>query len=162
MSAFGRSLARHLTAVTWLPEFNVMLFAFLLNYPWEFIQTPLFEGMADQPHWAAVKVCTRAALGDAIIMLIAYWAVAVLSRSRAWIAVPGRRSMWILVSIGVCIAVVIEWLVLHGWWLASWGYSAAMPIVPGLGVGLVPVLQWVALPPLVIALAGRMLRSRRT
>ena len=162
MSAFGRSLARRLTAVTWQPEFNVMLFAFLLNYPWEFMQVPLFEGMADQPHWEAVKVCTRAALGDAVIMLIAYWAVAVLRRSRAWIAAPGRRSMWILRSIGVFIAVIIEWLALHGWWLASWRYSTAMPIVPGLGVGLVPVLQWVVVPSLVTALVGRVLRGRGT
>ena len=149
------------TALTWLPEFNVMLFAFLLNYPWEIIQAPLFEGMAGQAHWEAVKVCTRAALGDAVIMLIAFWGVAVLDRSRTWIAEPARRNVWAFLSIGVCITVVIEWLALQGWWLASWNYSAAMPVVPGLGVGLVPVLQWLVLPPLVAALVGRQLRGQQ-
>ena len=148
-------------ALTWLPEFNVMLFALLLNYPWEFIQAPLFEGMAERPHWAAVMACTRAALGDAVIMIVAYWAVAALSHGRTWIAAPVRREVLLLSSIGVCITVIIELLALHGWWPAGWRYSEAMPIVPGLGVGLVPVLQWVVLPPLVVALVARQLRGRR-
>ena len=159
MSVVARSLAARVTALTGLPEFNVMLFAFLLNYPWEFIQSPLFAGMSDKPHWEAVRGCTRAALGDAVIMLIAYWAVALLSRNRAWIAAPARRDVWTLLSIGVGITVIIEWLALHGWWLASWSYSAVMPVIPGLGVGLVPVVQWVVLPPLVAALVGRQVRG---
>jgi len=138
-----------------------MLFALLLNYPWEFIQVPLFEGMAETPHWLAVKACTRAALGDVVIMLIAYWGVAALGRGRTWIVAPGRRDLLLLSSIGVGITVIIEWLALHGWWLAGWRYSAAMPVVPGLGIGLVPVLQWVVLPPLVAALAARQLRGLR-
>ena len=150
-----------MTDLTWLPEFNVMLFALLLNYPWEFIQAPLFEGMAERPHWEAVKACTQAALGDAVIMLVAYWGVAVARHSRAWIVAPGWRDVALLSSIGVGITVVIEGLAVHGWWLASWRYSAAMPIIPGLGVGLAPVLQWVVLPPLVVALVVRQLQGRQ-
>ena len=156
-----RRLRTGLTALTWLPEFNVMLFAWLLNYPWEFIQAPLFAGMAEAAHWEAVKVCSRAALGDAVIMLVAYWGVAVTRHSRAWIVAPGWRDVALLSSIGVGITVVIEGLALHGWWLASWRYSAAMPIIPGLGVGLAPVLQWVVLPPLVVALVVRQLQGRQ-
>ena len=144
-----------LKALTELPEFNVLLFALLLNYPWEFIQAPLFEGMAERPHWAAVKACTQAALGDSLIMLMAYWGVAAQRRGRAWIAAPGWRDVLLFSSIGVAITVVIEWLALKGGWLSSWTYSSLMPIIPGLGVGLVPVLQWVVLPPLVVALVAR-------
>ena len=150
-----------LKALAGWPEFNVLLFALLLNYPWEFIQAPLFEGMAERPHWQAVKACTQAALGDAVIMLAAYWGVAVLGRGRAWIAAPGWRDVLLFSSIGVGITVVIEWLALQGAWLAGWTYSALMPVIPGLGVGLVPVLQWVVLPPLVVALVARQLRGLR-
>ena len=156
-----RRLHAGLKALTWLPEFNVLLFALLLNYPWEFIQAPLFEGMAERPHWEAVTACTQAALGDAVIMLIAYWGVAALGRGRAWIAAPGWRDVLLFSSIGVGITVVIEWLALRGAWLAGWTYSALMPVIPVLGVGLVPVLQWVVLPPLVVALVARQLRGRR-
>ena len=54
------------------PETNILIFALLLNYPWEFLQVPFFEGMAVASHWDAVKVCTRATFGDAVIMLFAY------------------------------------------------------------------------------------------
>jgi len=161
MSSCCRSLARRLAALTGLPELNVMLFAFLLNHPWEFIQSPLFEGMADKPHWEAVKGCTQAALGDAVIMLIAYWVVAMFRRSREWVTAPDRQGVLALAMVGVAITVFIEWLAVHGWWLASWSYAPAMPVVPGLGIGVVPLLQWIVLPPLVAALVGRQLRGRR-
>lgn len=150
-----RRLRAGLKTLTELPEFNVLLFALLLNYPWEFIQAPLFEGMAERPHGAAVKACTQAALGDSVIMLVAYWGVAALGRGRAWIAAPGWRDVLLFSSIGVAITVVIEWLALNGGWLNGWTYSSLMPIIPGLGVGLVPVLQWIVLPPLVAALVAR-------
>ena len=134
-----------------------MFFAFLLNYPWEFIQAPLFDGMASAPHWEAVKTCTRAALGDAVIMLISYWLVAGLVRSRDWITSSTGRELLLFIAFGVGITAVIETLVLQGRWLTQWAYSAAMPVVLGWGVGLVPILQWVVLPPLAVALARRQL-----
>lgn len=162
MSALTRMLAARAEALTWLPEFNVLLFAFLLNLPWEFIQVPLFEGMTTKPHWEAVKGCTRAALGDAAIMLVAYWGVAAMCEGRCWITKPIQRTLWTLLSICVCIAIAIEWLALRGHWLATWRYSATMPVIPGLNVGLVPVLQWVVLPPLVTWLTERQLRGQTT
>lgn len=33
------------------PEFNVVLFGFLVNLPWEFLQVPFFRQMAAAPHW---------------------------------------------------------------------------------------------------------------
>lgn len=56
--------------LTWTPEFNVVLFAFLLNLPWELWQVPLFDHMPLAPHWEAVKTCSRAAVGDAVIALV--------------------------------------------------------------------------------------------
>ncbi len=133
-------------AVTWLPEFNVAVFAFLLNYPWEFLQVPLFAGMADAPHWEAIQRCARATLGDIVIMLIAYWFVAVIARSRHWITAPTAAHLTIFVAVGVTISALIEWLALRGLWLGGWEYSPLMPVIPGIGVGLSPLAQWVVLP----------------
>ncbi len=36
------------------PEFNVVLFAFLLNFPWEFLQVPFFAEMPAMVHWDAI------------------------------------------------------------------------------------------------------------
>ncbi len=154
-----RILLQRTAALLALPEFNVMLFAVLLNYPWEFIQSPLYAGMADQRHWDAVKTCTIAALGDGVLMVVAYWGAAWLGRNRHWIVAPGVRAMLPFLLIGVCIATAIELLAQRGWWLQQWNYSAAMPLIPGLGVGWVPVLQWVMLPPLVVGLVSRQIRG---
>jgi len=129
------------------------MFALLLNLPWELLQAPLYQGMASMPHWLAVKACVRATLGDAGIVLLMYW-LAAARYGRAWIVSPSRSAMAAFV-VGVAMAVAIEWLATHGFWLEQWTYSVDMPVLPGLGVGIVPVAQWVALPPLVVVLARR-------
>lgn len=72
----------HRLRLTDLPQFNVFVFAFLLNYPWELLQVPLYQGMPEAAHWDSIQVCTRATLGDGVIMLLAYWSAALLVRDR--------------------------------------------------------------------------------
>ena len=144
-----------LAAVVRVPEFNVALFALLLNFPWEILQGPLFEGMANAPHWTIVKVCSWATLGDAVIMLVAYWLVSAQARSRRWILSPTNSQLLLFVTVGVVITAMIEWLALRGLWFGEWKYSPLMQVIPGIGVGLSPVLQWIVLPPLVAWLVRR-------
>jgi len=155
----SRSLKTRLEAATRLPELNVVVFALLLNFPWEFLQVPLFEQMPDAPHWEAVKTCSQATLGDAAIMLAAYWAVAAVRGSRTWIAKPDTAGVALFAMLGVLTTAIIERLALAGLWIDSWTYSAAMPVVPGIGVGLSPLLQWVVLPPLVVWFVKRQIRT---
>lgn len=152
-------MLKRLQAFTWTPEFNVALFAFLLNLPWELWQVPLFDRMRTAPHWEAVKTCSRAAAGDAVIALLAYWAVALVVRNRAWVVSPSASEVFGFAAFGVVITAVIERLALDGLWIQGWSYSPLMPVVPGIGVGLSPLIQWLALPPLVIWLVRRQLTS---
>lgn len=137
--------------LTNLPEFNVFVFAILLNYPWEFMQVPLYEEMAEAAHWDAIKVCTLATFGDGVIMLVAYWGAAFLVRDRCWIARPRLAPVLALIGIGVAITVLLERLATlsdsPNW---GWRYAEAMPMVPFLGIGLTPFLQWVILPLLLV------------
>ena len=141
---------KFLDTTTWLPEFNVLVFAVLLNFPWELLQVPMFEKMADAPHWETVKTCACATLGDAIIMLAAYECVTVVAGTRRWIVEPDKAVITGFVSVGLSITVVLERLVLKGLWITHWSYSPLMPVVPGPKVGLTPVLQWLLLPPLIV------------
>lgn len=144
--------------LTNLPEFNVFVFAFLLNYPWELMQVPLYRAMPDAAHWDAIKVCTRATLGDGVIMLFAYWGAAFLVRDRWWIARPRLAPILTLIGIGVAINVLLERLAIvsndPNW---GWRYATAMPIVPVLEIGLTPFLQWVILPLLLVCFVKRQL-----
>ncbi len=135
------------------PEFNVALFAFLLNFPWEFLQVPLFVAMPEMAHWDAVLFCTRATLGDVLIALIAFWIVAGLRGNRYWLLRPDTRSILGFIAIGIVITVGLEW---HATEIQQrWQYAERMPTLPLLGTGLAPLLQWLLLPPLILWLARR-------
>lgn len=137
------------------PETHIALFALLLNYPWEFLQVPFFAHMPTMPHWEAVLFCTRAALGDVVIALGAYWAVAALRRDRHWIRRPDRTAVLLFVAVGVLVTVGLEW---HATEIQSrWQYGPLMPTLPLLGTGLAPLLQWLVLPPLIVWFARRQL-----
>jgi hypothetical protein len=137
------------------PEANVWFFAFLVNYPWEFLQAPWYRAMADMSHWEAVKFCSWAAVGDGVLAVIAFWAVAALFRSRTWIREPRPGTLASFVAAGLVLTVAVEWLATEVW--GRWSYGPEMPTVPLLGTGLAPVLQWLVLPPLVVGIVYRQL-----
>lgn len=130
------------------PEFNVLIFSFLLHLAWEYWQVPFFRGMADQPHWVGVKACTLATLGDAGIALSAFWATAIVAKNRSWIVWPNRRDIAIFLGVGVLVTILFEALATG--LLQRWAYSDTMPRVPVIGTGLLPLLQWLVIPLIVI------------
>ena len=155
----GSRASRAVSAVTDAPEFSVAIFALLLNFAWEILQAPLYAGMADMPHAQVTRACLQATFGDMVIMLLAYGAVAVVARSRRWIvAASGWQLAW-FVAVGVVITAGIEWLATRAHWVQSWTYLPTMPLVPGTGLGLAPLLQWVLLPLLTVWFVRRQLAS---
>lgn len=156
----GTRVGRTVSAVTDSPEFNVAVFAWLLNFAWEIVQAPLFVGMAEMPHAQVTKACLQATFGDAVIMLVAHGGVAVAARSRRWFLTPKGWQLPLFMAVGVSITVAIEWLATRGYWMASWNYLPAMPLMPGTGIGLVPLLQWIVLPLLTVWFVKRQLDHR--
>lgn len=138
-----------------LPELNVAIFSFLLNFVWEMWQIPFFTAMPSAPHWVGVAACTQATLGDTAISLVAFWCVAALARSRGWITDPSRRHVVVFVAVGVAITIILEALATGP--LGRWGYTPLMPTLPVLGTGVIPLVQWILLPPLTIWFVRRQL-----
>lgn len=139
------------------PEVNVVLFSFLLNLAWEMWQVPFFQGMAEAPHWQGVMTCTRATAGDVAIALTAFWVAAAWARTRYWILSPGKTDLAVFIGTGLIATIVLESLATEV--LGRWTYTEAMPRLPVLGTGLLPVLQWLLIPPLVIWVSGRQIRG---
>ncbi len=54
---------------------------------------------------------------------------------------------------GLIIGIGIEWVAVN--MLGRWAYTVDMPILPGLDVGVVPVLQMLLLPPVIFRIAAR-------
>lgn len=137
-----------------VPEVGVAFLSFILHFVWEFLQVPAFEGMMTTPHWQGIKICTSATAGDVGIALTAFWITAAASRSRHWIAAPRLWQTGMFVLAGVLITVGFEY---HATEIASrWTYSDLMPLVPPLGTGLLPLLQWIVVPLLVLSLTRRL------
>lgn len=58
-------------------------------------------------------------------------------------------------AVGVLITIAAEWVLTEG--IERWTYAPSMPTLPVLGTGLLPLLQWIILPPLVVWFVHRQL-----
>lgn len=139
------------------PDVNIAIFAFLLNYPWEFLQVPFYREMPGAVHWSGVVVCSRATVGDAIIMLAAFWLTAFVARSTRWALDPLGKHVAVFILCGLLITLVIEHLAVRS--DLGWRYAPNMPLVPLLGAGLAPALQWIVLPPLALWFVRRQVKG---
>lgn len=99
-----------------MPEFNVVIFGFLLSLPWEMLQAPLYAGMTTAPHWPTVEFCTVATIGDATIMLMAFWGVAFGARSRNWVLAPTRPQVAAFLALGLIATLLIEYFATRATW----------------------------------------------
>ncbi|WP_075831536.1 hypothetical protein [Deinococcus marmoris] len=114
--------------------------AFALNFAWEMLQMPLFGDMDWSP--ASWVLCAAASLGDAAFSAAAYAALAVWHRDTWWIRRRRLLDLTLVVMGGTLSAFLGERITLAlGWW----SYRPLMPLVPGLGVGVVPFVQLAAL-----------------
>jgi hypothetical protein len=64
---------------------------------------------ADRPVLGRL-VCGRATLGDVVVALVAFWAVALAVGARGWVLTPTRAWIAGFVAVGVLITIVIEQL----------------------------------------------------
>ena len=141
--SYGRQLGKTCAAI--------FVVAVLGNYPWELAQAPLYVGM--ESFRAVWWHCFVASLGDGLLVLGIFAIGWLLRRRHTWFVHPGIQGYSIMVTTGLVIGITIEWIAVH--LLGRWMYTAWMPRVPILAVGLVPVLQMLMLPPLIFHLVAR-------
>lgn len=135
---------------------TLISFAFLLNYGWELSHCTLYTGFVyDGPHVAFLAL---ASLADTIMALLLYFGFALIYRQGYWIQrVTALRVFWLML-VGGLGATVSELAHLSA---GNWFYTKDMPLIPGIGVGLTPVLQFTMLPILIYSLS-RYFTTRRT
>jgi len=119
--------------------------SFFLHFFWEMIQVPFFSGMARASHWDVVWLCTRATVGDANIAFGAYVLGALSVKDWFWITKPWRLStLSVYLGAGLIVTIIFEyWATGAG---QRWNYSDLMPETPLLGIGALPLAQWVIIP----------------
>ena len=108
-----------------------------VNFLWEISHVRLYQWLGPMPlttahlFWFSVK--------DAFLYLSFILIVALLAKDLFWF-IKGRKIWhWVLaLTIGFVVSTLIE---RHAIATGRWAYLSTMPIIPGLEVGLSPVLQ---------------------
>lgn len=140
------------------PFFIILFFAaFGLNGIWEIAQKPAYVEMAERPWGEALPIYALATLGD-VAITFAVCGVGALAAEKVRWAMSRRWNVHATAALlGGAIAAAVEWKALASGW---WSYSAVMPVVPLLGVGLWPLLQLTLLVPAALWIAGEWARRR--
>jgi hypothetical protein len=141
---------------TWQVLVIIYLLAVTLNYPWEILQSPLYTSVS---HIGSVWVhCFISSLGDGLMILLLFGIGWIALGSRQWFIRPGLMGHVVLLTSGTLLAALVEWTAVQ--LIHRWAYVEAMPRIPLLDIGLVPVLQMILIPPLVFVLARRWVQER--
>lgn len=129
----------------------IFIVGIFVHFLWEMLQSFAYE-MGALPLMRVVLYHLWATLGDAVLMVLIYGAVALPARNLRWMERSRPRDLLLMLILGLVLAVGIEWRALA---TGRWAYTGAMPILPGLGVGLLPVAQFLLLPWPIYWVAGR-------
>ena len=126
----------------------LVLSAYALHFAWEMAHAKWFATMSELPFWTATAWCARAALWDVVISAAAYLAAALASRDVRWFRRPSPLPVAVYLLLGLVVTVAIERSALA---TGRWRYAPDMPTITG--IGLSPLLQWIVVPLLLIAVA---------
>lgn len=133
---------------------RIATIGFILNLVWENAQAPWYQGYSS--FWQHFSVCFLGTLGDVVIVLLLFAAFAGVYRNWDWIRTLSWKTAVPLVLAGLAIGVIIELFALT---TGRWTYTEAMPLVPGLRVGLWPVLQMTILPGLTFFISSKAIKQ---
>ena len=125
-------------------------FSLLVNFAWEVLVPPFYAMHAAAPHSITVLACLRSSFGDAGITIGSYAAVAAID-TRRWINAASPRLIAAYIACGVGATIALEYISVYR--LSRWTYSSIMPTIGGIGV--VPLVQWLVLPLVILWLSHR-------
>lgn len=128
------------------------------NLAWEVAQLPLFTIIDERGLAYALLAALHCTGGDLLIGGISLTLAWALFGRGQW---PARRRLAVALAAttaGLLYTAFSEWM--NAQVRGTWTYSAWMPLLPVLGIGVTPLLQWLLLPPLCLRLVLQQLRHR--
>ena len=131
-----------------------VLFAFLLSFSWEVLQTPFYDDATNDVN-VVVWYRVHCALGDIGILLGSMALGSGIRRSIRWVLSPSRQDLLLVTSFGVAYTIFSEYVNVRI--IERWSYSPLMPTAAG--IGLVPIAQWLLLPAVILKLAATHMRG---
>jgi hypothetical protein len=139
------------------PETWIAIHGLLVAFAWEMFQMP-FYAMGQLSAWEVTKSCGVASVGDAGIMVLAYWIASNATGDRLWLRDAHALPLAVYLGTGLSIAIVVELLALRSDW--GWQYHGIMPLIGD--AGLVPLAMWIVVPLIAMKLAKRSVLGSRS
>jgi hypothetical protein len=130
-----------------------LVIAVTLNLVWETAQLPLYTIWQTSSAGELAFIILHCTGGDLLILAVILVLALLLIGDADWPRFGYRRVILVTTILGLGYTVFSEWLNVEV--RGSWAYAAAMPLIPPLGTGLAPLLQWLIIPPASLALAKR-------
>ena len=141
MRSFGNPESR----LHWLPALRRYFACILLgNLLWEVAHLPLYTLWTTATRAQQAFAIVHCTVGDLLIAAFALLFALLTAGNARWPAERFTRVAFVTLGAGVAYTIFSEWLNLVV--RQSWAYSEAMPVVPLIGVGLSPLLQWLVIP----------------
>lgn len=128
--------------------FVTLLLSFILNFAWEVLQGPLYNGFTFS--FSHIAFCGLASVADAVMVMLIYFSFAVIYKNPLWIKHINFQRTIMLVLVGGIGAILSEMRHLS---LGNWSYAASMPLLPFAHAGVSPTLQFIILPSLIFFLS---------
>ena len=121
-----------------------------LNLAWELAQLRLYT-IYQQDAATLAYALAHCTAGDMLIAGFTYLVAAAATRSWRWPLQHPLSGLAAAIPAGVAYTALSEWLNVYV--KGSWAYTDAMPLV--FGIGLAPLLQWLVLPAVQVAVLRR-------
>lgn len=121
------------------------LVGFVLNLAWEYLQcSSFFRHIKIPPTLSAMVLVT---LGDVAMMWVIYLMAAVATRSLAWFQAKSNLGFICTLGSSILVSIIVEqWALKEN----RWTYTELNPLLPFVGVSVLPVLQMVIITPISI------------
>ena len=126
--------------------------AFALNLAWEIAHVRLYTIWAEADRASVAWALLHCSLGDVVIALAMFALAGIVLWRADWPASRPWTGSAIVVIGAMAFTAWSEWYNVYR--TGAWGYTSDMPMI--FGIGLSPLLQWLILPPVILA-AYRML-----
>jgi hypothetical protein len=119
---------------------------------WETAQLPLYTIWSTGTRFEILFAVIHCTAGDLLITAFALSLAVLVARIGHW-PFFGNRMALTAILLGLGYTVFSEWL--NTQIRQSWSYTEAMPLLPPLGTGLTPFLQWLVVPGIALGYVSR-------
>lgn len=114
------------------------------NLAWEFLHLPLYTIWTDSPFRENAFAAVHCTAGDLLIASSTLILSLLALGRHDWPQQGVRPVIAATMTMGIAYTIFSEWLNIDV--RSAWAYREVMPVMPWLGTGLSPLLQWLVVP----------------